>query len=612
MRSITFGFLCRQVNGWCGALLLALILLPSGRVSAQTAQKLLGVHTANLNALRGEPSRITPLQQVGPKVIRLPVTWHLMEERGAGITDAWFWSELDAEVAAAGTLGAKLIITFSQTPCWASADPKKNCPQQQWDVLYRPTQASAYAKALGRLAARYKGKVYAYEIWNEPNLVWFWKGVASRTPTNDPYGSFVGLTGADQYAQLVVAAYPVVKAADPAAMVLAGSIAGGDVEYFNRLFNNASFKNAFDALSMHPYTSEYPGTNPTGARFGPSECPAGSMVYWCAGRSVDTIRAAMVSRGLSARNIWFTEFGFSSSHYWNGSNSLTGTVLSEQGQAAYLTEMVGLIRNWSFVPVAVWYNLIDAQPHEPRYGDGSNDEREAHYGLFYAGTATLKPSGTAFKAAVADLSAVKATLQAPLGNSTVNPPVFRWSAVPGAQSYRLYVNEYATPNVPGKLNLVYTAAQAGCSTGVTCSVSPGVAFAAAPGAWWITPSMSGGVAGAVSDTGNFTLTTTALATVPVIVSPNGGSSGTRTPAYVWKPVTGSTSYKIWLNNYASTGVDYNGRVNATLTPAQAACSSTQCSYRPATSLYAGTASWWVTSVRGSTQTTSVQANFSVP
>lgn len=598
-----------------GALAAWLLALPGliGSASAQNTP-LLGVHTSNINAMRGEPSRVTQLQQIGPKVIRLPVTWHLMEEAGPGVTATWFWSELDAEVASAQALGAKLIITFAQTPCWASADPAKNCALQQWNVLYRPTQAATYAQALGRLAARYKGKVLAYEVWNEPNLVWFWKGVAARAPTNDAYGSFVALTGADQYAQLVTAAYPVVKAADPAALVLAGSIAGGDVEFFNRLFTNASFSKSFDALSMHPYTSEYPGNNPTGARFGPSECPVGTMPYWCAASSVNAMRTAMVNRGLGARNIWFTEFGFSSSHYWNGSRNLAGTIASEQGQATYLTQMVTLLKGWSFVPVAAWYNLIDSQPHEPRFGDGSNDEREAHYGLFYAGTVTLKPSGLAFKAALSNLAPAKASLLAPLGSSAVNPPVFRWSPVSGAKSYRLYVNEYATPNVPGKVNATYTAAQAGCATltsGTTCSVSPNIPFSVAPGAWWVTPVLASGASGPVSDTGNFTLT--AAVPTPVIVSPSGGASSvTRTPTYTWKPVAGTVSYKLWLNNYASTGIDYNGRLNLTLTPAQAACSATQCSVRPTTSLYAGTAAWWVTSIRPAVQTTSTQANFVVP
>lgn len=594
------------VQAWLAALLLGL----AGSAAAQNIP-LLGVHTSNLQALRGEPSRLAQLQQIGPKVIRLPVTWHLMEEAGPGLTAPWFWNELDAEVAAAQALGARLIITFAQTPCWASADPARQCALQRWDVLYRPAQASAYAQALGRLAARYKGKVLAYEIWNEPNLVWFWKGVAARVPTNDAYGSFVGLAGADQYAQLVTAAYPAVKAADPAALVLAGSIAGGDTEFFHRLFANAAFSKSFDALSMHPYTSEYPGSNPTGARFGPGECPAGAMPYWCAASSVNAMRAAMVSRGLGARNIWFTEFGFSSSHYWNGSNNLAGTVSSEQGQAAYLTQMVQWIRGWSFVPVAVWYNLIDAQPHEPRFGDGSNDEREAHYGLFYAGTATPKPAGLAFKAALVSLASAKATLLAPLGSTAVNPPVFRWSPVPGAQGYRLHVNEYATPNIPGKISATYTAAQAGCAAGTTCSISPNIPFSVAPGAWWITPVLAGGALGPVSDTGNFTVT--AAVAAPVIVSPGGGlSSLTRTPTYVWKPVAGSVSYKLWLNNYARTGIDYNGLLNLTLTPAQAACSATQCSYRPTTSLYPGSAAWWVTSVRPTLQSTSAQANFVVP
>jgi hypothetical protein len=476
--------------------------------SHAAAQKLLGVHTFNITAIGGAPSRQASIQQLGAQAIRLPVTWHLMEESTKGVTPSWFWSQLDAEVAAAGTLGAKLIITLGQTPCWASSDPNKNCAAGTWNVLYPPTNVQDYADAIRIMAARYKGKVYAYEIWNEPNLVYSWSGQPSRTApyTNDAYGSFVSLNGAVKYAQIVVAAYPAVKAGDAGALVLAGSIAGGDTEYLTTLYQNAGFKNSFDAISMHPYTAEYPGNNPTGARFGPNECPAGSA-FWCSAVGVNNIRNVMVANGNAAKNIWFTEFGFSSSHYWNGSDSVpAGSWDSENGQARYLNQMVTLIKNWSFVAVACWYDLADTAPHEPRLSDAYNGEREAHYGLYYSDGSNLKQSGAAFMAAVQSINATAA---------------------------------------------------------------------------------------------------------PLIVSPN-NATASKTPTYIWRPAAGATQYKIWLNNYASTGVDYNGRIDVTLSPAQAGCSATQCSYKPATRLFTGFASWWVTSVSvNGTQAVSAQANFTV-
>ena len=84
-------------------------------------------------------------------------------------------------------------------------------------------------------------------------------------------------------------------------------------------------------------------------------------------------------------------------------------------------------------------------------------------------------------------------LTAPIGNISTPKPTFKWQAAAGATSYLLWVNEYVTPNIPGKINRVYTAAQAGCSNGGICSVSPGVSFGSKDSEWWVTAITSAGV-----------------------------------------------------------------------------------------------------------------------
>ncbi|HOY70786.1 MAG TPA: cellulase family glycosylhydrolase [Methylotenera sp.] len=377
------------------------------------AAPLIGVHTENISAIKNLSSNESALRQLGAQVIRLPVTWHLMEESQKGTVPEWFWQELDAEVAASRALNAKLIITFSQTPCWASSDPKKNCENQDWNVLYPPKNMQDYADAIGLMAKRYQGRVLAYEIWNEPNLIYFWHGLPPRTTRNDEYGSFVSLNGAVEYAKMVVAAYRAVKSNDPQAVVLAGSIAGGDTDFLSVLYQNPQFKYSFDAISMHPYTSEYPGDNPKGTRFGPNECPQGAFSYWCSSVSVQRIRKILDAKGQASKKIWFTEFGFSSSRNWNGSESITpGKYSSEQGQALYLKQMAALIKKWGFVPVACWYNLLDSEfpettPLDENNPDAYSHSREAFYGLFYADRTTLKPSGYAFKNVIKENSRIR-------------------------------------------------------------------------------------------------------------------------------------------------------------------------------------------------------------
>jgi hypothetical protein len=67
---------------------------------------------------------------------------------------------------------------------------------------------------MGLLAAQLKGKVAAYEIWNEPDNEDFW-----HAPIGQPlHGARQGGPSGDQ-------------AADPGAIVLAGPVSGSDYDF---------------------------------------------------------------------------------------------------------------------------------------------------------------------------------------------------------------------------------------------------------------------------------------------------------------------------------------------------------------------------------------------
>jgi hypothetical protein len=458
------------------------------------AGQLFGVHEFSVAGRAGEPDRVSLLRAVGAQVLRLPVTWHLMEGDAKGRTADWFWQELDAEVAAAERAGVKLVITLAQTPCWASSDPRKDCVKEQ-DFLYlhyRPNDVNDYADAIARLAARYGSRVYAWELWNEPNYVgnWRWpecggtgdtRGICKRpSASNDDYGSFVALEGARQYAALVRASYARIKSVAPEAIVLAGSLAGGDVDYLKEMYG-AGVEGHFSALSLHPYTATYPVNRfdwRYGRNYDPDECFSGTTNsrFWCFKQGVEAVRQAMLTQG-DAVPIWFTEFGFSSTNVWNGSGL--------DGQAAQLSKAISLIRNWDFVPVACWYQLLDQQ---------GADHRESRFGLFDTAL-NLKPAGRAFKEAV---TLGKPVLLAPAGAISTNMPTFVWQSVPGAVRYTLSVNEQDTPKLPGKVGMEVTPEQAGCPLEGTCRYSPGVVFAAASAEWWVTAQSASG-ASSLSD-----------------------------------------------------------------------------------------------------------------
>jgi hypothetical protein len=83
-----------------------------------------------------------------------------------------------------------------------------------------------------------------------------------------------------------------------------------------------------------------------------------------------------------------------------------------------------------------------------------------------------------------------ATLLAPAGTIATATPTFSWDAVSTATEYQLWVNDAASG---AKINIIYTAAAAGCASGTgTCTVSPGVTLAHGAATWWIRTSNTAG------------------------------------------------------------------------------------------------------------------------
>lgn len=75
-----------------------------------------------------------------------------------------------------------------------------------------------------------------------------------------------------------------------------------------------------------------------------------------------------------------------------------------------------------------------------------------------------------------------AILSSPVGGMVgSNTPAYTWAAVSGATSYYLWVD------APGGVQIRnwYTAAQAGCAGGGTCSVTPATSVSGSPVEWWI-------------------------------------------------------------------------------------------------------------------------------
>lgn len=182
-----------------------------------------GIHKSDL--------RDWPL--IGAKWVRLwdtGDTWNVYElERGR-----FRWEKLDAKIAAAQRNDVKVLYVFAYTPTWASARPEEG-HYTGAGATAEPRKINDWRNFVREVARRYKGRIAAYEVWNEPNA-----------------GFFSGTVEA--YERLLEAAYEVLKQEDPAARVLGLSATGSYFEWMEQAFKLGALKH-MDVVSVHTYTT---------------------------------------------------------------------------------------------------------------------------------------------------------------------------------------------------------------------------------------------------------------------------------------------------------------------------------------------------------------------
>lgn len=128
------------------------------------------------------------------------------------------WSVVnETSLSNAGQNGMQVIATVQFTPYWAQKYPGSYCGPIRQD------QFAAFAQFLTALVNRYKQPPYNVKYWelgNEPDApVWYNRsGYGCWGETGDPY------YGGRYYGEMLKAAYPAIKAADPQAQVLIGGL----------------------------------------------------------------------------------------------------------------------------------------------------------------------------------------------------------------------------------------------------------------------------------------------------------------------------------------------------------------------------------------------------
>jgi hypothetical protein len=257
------------------------------------------------------------IQDAGFRWVKQLFSWQDIEGAGKGKYD---WTNADRIVDQVEKYGLKLVVRVSQDPdrpFWAGDAPEN---------------AGDFAEFVAAVASRYKGRIHAYQIWNEPNLAREW---GKKRP--DPAG----------YARMLKMSYDAIKGIDPEAVVITAGMAPTgtdtneampDIKFYDEMYKamKSDSDGYFDMLGAHAAGfAAAPEVSPD--ETAATEDPYGGERFF-AFRHVEDVREVMVKHGDQDKRIAILEFGWTtddrpdSPYYWHGA----GAGIDEATKGKYL------------------------------------------------------------------------------------------------------------------------------------------------------------------------------------------------------------------------------------------------------------------------------------
>ncbi len=301
--------------------------------------------------------------------IRQQVRWMDLHDRSGAI----YWAELDDIVADANRQGVSLLLSVVAAPSWATANGSHGMPRRE--------NFKDFAYFMGEMAKRYKGRVQAYQIWNEQNRACENGGDCARD------GGVGGrVADASYYVDLLEVAYKAIKANDPMAIVVSGAptstetndvnIALSDVSYMRSMASNPKFRANVDAIAVHPGGQYNPPDTLWPDRPGPGPEWRTSREFYF--RRIEDIRNVLVQNGLGDRQIWITEFGWATRNNTPGYEY--GNSISFERQAEWIVRafQIGRREYAPWVGAMFLWNLNFAVPWRAQ---GNELHEQASFGV---------------------------------------------------------------------------------------------------------------------------------------------------------------------------------------------------------------------------------------
>jgi hypothetical protein len=270
--------------------------------------------------------------KAGASIARVMFDWRWAEP----YEDDYRFKAYDKVYNAYLARGIKPIFTILFAPWWAW-DASVSCDQWAQNCTYPPGREhdSDIAEMAQVLAKRYP-ELGGIEVWNEPNLHWFWR------PKPDP----------KRYVEVQNAVYHAVKQVAPAMPVVNGGLNNHDVtnaddiamgEFLSWIYHYGAGSTT-DAVNIHPYPN---GLDQRTFR-----------------RSMDKARYVRDYYHDNTKPLWVTEVGFSTT----GVAPRAGFSLADQAQG--LVDHYRVLRDQADVDLIALYTLTDTRGLRRTYDPG--------------------------------------------------------------------------------------------------------------------------------------------------------------------------------------------------------------------------------------------------
>ena len=234
------------------------------------------------------------LQALDVGWVKVQVSWKLYQPQPDAYAQDRL-AELDSLVEAAVNNDMQLLLSVSKAPEWSRPTTDLDGPPSDYDL---------YRNFMAFLADRYKGRVAAYELWNEPNLQREWNGspLSAADLTRLLSAGAAGVRQADPEATVISSA--------PATTGINDGITAIDDRVFLRGMLDAGAGEIVDGIGVHPYGwANPPDSSHTSPD--PSIPTHNNHPSFFFGDTLSDYEALLAEYGVEGQ-LWVTEFGWGS------------------------------------------------------------------------------------------------------------------------------------------------------------------------------------------------------------------------------------------------------------------------------------------------------------